>query len=114
MAAKGQEACYRARPGGLDLFVRLTPRSSADAVEGSRSAADGSYHIAARVRAAPEKGAANAALEKLLAERLGLPKRSVSVVGGATSRLKTVRLEGDPAALAPAVEDVLAAGAGRP
>lgn len=92
------------RPDGLDLFVRLTPKSQADAIEGVQTAADGAAHLAARVRAVPEKGAANAALERLLAARLGLPKSAVSVVAGATSRLKTVRLSGDAAEIAKAVE----------
>ena len=61
----------------------------------------------------PEKGAANAALEKLLASSLGLPKSAVSVVAGATSRLKTVRLSGDPAGIAEAVARLAQAGSGR-
>lgn len=100
-------ACYRTRPDGLDLSVRLTPKSSADTIDGVRAAADGSVHLAARVRAAPEKGAANAALEKLLAERLDLPRRTVSVVAGPTSRLKTVRLTGDAEEIARAVETAI-------
>jgi uncharacterized protein YggU (UPF0235/DUF167 family) len=99
---------YRTRPDGIDLFIRLTPRSSSDAIDGPREAADGSVHLAARVRAVPEKGAANAALERLLAERLELPRRSVSVVAGGTSRLKTVRLTGDTAALSAKAEAMLA------
>jgi hypothetical protein len=100
--------CYRTRSDGIDLFVRLTPKSSSDAVDGQRDAADGSVHLAARVRAVPEKGAANAALERLLSELLDLPRRSVSVVAGGTSRLKTVRLTGDAASLIAAIEAVLA------
>jgi uncharacterized protein YggU (UPF0235/DUF167 family) len=95
------------RPDGLDLFVRLTPKSSSEAIDGVQAAADGSVHLAARVRAVPDKGAANAALEKLLAQRLGLPKRAVSIVAGSTSRLKTVRLTGDAAVIAEAVETAL-------
>ena len=87
--------------------MRLTPKSSADAIDGVQAAADGAVHLAVRVRAVPEKGAANAALEKLLADRLGLPKRAVSVVAGATSRLKTVRLSGDAAEIAEAVETAM-------
>jgi uncharacterized protein YggU (UPF0235/DUF167 family) len=92
----------------VDIRFRLTPKSSLDAIEGLRSASDGSEHIAARVRAVPEKGAANAALEKLVAGWLGLPPRQVSVTGGATSRLKTVTVTGDAAALAAAVNALLA------
>jgi uncharacterized protein YggU (UPF0235/DUF167 family) len=105
-------SCFRARPDGLDLFVRLTPKSSSDAIEGVGEAADGSVHLVARVRAVPEKGAANAALERLLAERFGLPKSAVSVVSGATSRLKTVRLRGDAAELAASIEAAARLGFG--
>jgi uncharacterized protein YggU (UPF0235/DUF167 family) len=45
-----------------------------------------------RVRAAPEKGRANAAVEALLAKALQLPKSAVSVEKGETSRIKTVRI----------------------
>ena len=100
-------ACYRTRPDGLDLVVRLTPKSSADAIEGVQAAADGAVHLAARVRAVPDKGAANAALERLLADRLDLPKRAVSVVAGSTSRLKTVRLTGDTAEIVKAIETAI-------
>jgi uncharacterized protein YggU (UPF0235/DUF167 family) len=51
--------------------------------------------LKARVRATPEKGAANAALEALIARVLGVPKSSVSVIAGGTSRLKTVTIAGD-------------------
>lgn len=91
---------FRMREDGLDLYVRLTPRASRDAVEQVEATADGRAHLSARVRAAPEKGAANIALERLLADRIGLPKSAVSVVSGSTARLKTVRLTGDPDALA--------------
>ncbi len=93
---------FRPRGDGIDLFVRLTPKSAADMLEGIGAAADGSRHFKARVRAVPEKGAANAALEKLLARALGVPVSTVSVVAGGTSRLKTVRVTGDPASLAEA------------
>lgn len=91
---------YRTHETGLDVYVRLTPRSSKDAVEGVETMADARAHLAARVRAVPEKGAANAALEKLLASWLGIARSDVSVVAGGTSRLKTVRLAGNPVDLA--------------
>jgi len=97
-------APFRARENGIDLFVRLTPKSSVDRVEGVEAAADGRSHLKARVRAVPENGAANKALERLVAKTLGVPASAVSVVTGGTSRLKTVRIAGDPQALARGAE----------
>jgi uncharacterized protein len=47
-----------------------------------------------RVSAAPERGRANEAVVGLLAERLGVPRTSLSVVSGQTSRDKVVELRG--------------------
>lgn len=92
--------CYRRTGSGLDLFVRLTPKAAHDAVEGCGLASDGSAHLKVRVRAVPEKGKANAALEKLVARWLGVPASTVSVTAGGTSRLKTVTISGDGETLA--------------
>ena len=46
-----------------------------------------------RVRAVPEKGKANKAVENLLARYFGVAKSSLSVVKGATDRVKTIRME---------------------
>lgn len=101
---------YRLRTDGADLFVRLTPKSSRDALEGAETTADGAAHVKARVRAVPEKGAANAALERLVARSLGVPASTVSVVAGGTSRLKTVRIAGEPAMLARLLDGLAVAG----
>jgi uncharacterized protein YggU (UPF0235/DUF167 family) len=53
----------------------------------------------------PEAGAANTALEELVARWLGLPKRSVSLVAGGKSRLKSLRIAGDPAVLDRLLQD---------
>lgn len=95
---------FRARGNATELFVRLTPKAAADRVDGVETAADGRSHLAVRVRAVPEKGAANAALERLIAETLGLPRSTVSVVAGQTARLKTVRVAADPATVRTAFE----------
>lgn len=77
---------------------RLTPKSSKDAVEGVIPTSDGPA-FQARVRAVPEHGAANEALEELVARWLDLPKRSVSLASGGKSRLKALRIAGEPDAL---------------
>jgi len=92
------------RADGIDLFVRLTPKSSVDRLEGVETAADGRCHLKARVRAVPENGAANTALQKLVAKALGVPVSSVSIAAGGTSRLKTLRVAGDPGVLAQRIE----------
>ena len=97
-------SCFRRTATGIELFVRLTPRGGADRVDGRVPDADGGTRLAARVRAVPEKGAANEALERLVAGTLGVPKRSVSVVAGHTARLKTVSVAGDADELAQKVE----------
>jgi uncharacterized protein YggU (UPF0235/DUF167 family) len=95
---------FRLRENGVDLFVRLTPKAALDRLEGVETSADGRSHLKARVRAVPENGAANHALEKLIAKALGVPASTVSIVAGGTARLKTVRISGDPTILAKNIE----------
>lgn len=75
------------------LLVRLTPRGGRDALDGRQALSDGRMVPAARVRAILQNGAANAALEILLARKLGDAGRAMKVVAGATSRLKTIRFQ---------------------
>ncbi len=89
----------RAEAGGILLDIRLTPRGGRDAIEGVLSLSNGQRVLSARVRAVPEKGAANAALTVLVAEAFGIPKSSVSVASGPTARIKTLRIAGEPGRL---------------
>jgi hypothetical protein len=75
------------------LTVRLTPSGGADRIEGHAAGA-GRTILKVRVRAAPEHGKANAALEALLAKALGVAKSKVKVARGAAARLKTVEIDG--------------------
>ena len=86
------------------LSVRLTPRSSRDEIEGIGVLSDGSCVLSARVRAAPDKGAANAALLELIARVLKAPRSTVVLQAGATARLKSVWLNGEPDALLACLE----------
>ena len=95
---------FRTGRDGVELFVRLTPRASTDRLEGVETGAEGRRHLKARVRSVPEDGAANRALERLVARALGVPASTVRVVVGATARLKVLRVTGDPALLVEAIE----------
>jgi uncharacterized protein YggU (UPF0235/DUF167 family) len=76
------------------IAVRLTPRGGADRIEGWTEDAAGRPLLKVRVAAPPVEGEANAALEKLLAKALGLPKSAVMVAAGTTARIKQVNVDG--------------------
>jgi uncharacterized protein (TIGR00251 family) len=69
--------------------VRLAPRSASNRVDG---VVDGMLRI--RVTAPAVEGAANAALVDLLADLLGVARRDVRIVAGATGRRKLVVVDG--------------------
>jgi uncharacterized protein YggU (UPF0235/DUF167 family) len=79
--------------------VRLTPKGGRDAIDGWNGTGDARV-LKARVSAVPEDGKANAALIALLADALHIAKSRIQLVGGMTSRLKTIELDGDSALLA--------------
>lgn len=78
------------------LAVRAQPGASADRVEGRGTDDAGRVFLKVRVRARPEAGAANAAVEGVVAKALGVPKSAVRVVTGAKTRLKGLEIEGPP------------------
>jgi uncharacterized protein (TIGR00251 family) len=84
----------------LRFRVRLTPKGGRNAIEGWWSDAEGREALKARVAAPPEDGKANAALIELLARALDVKKSAVRIESGASSRLKTIEIDGDETALA--------------
>jgi uncharacterized protein (TIGR00251 family) len=76
-----------------DIRVRVQPRAKRSEIAGVRAGA-----LVVRVAAPPVDGKANAAVCAVLAERAGVPRSRVSVLRGAGSRDKVVRLEGVEAA----------------
>jgi uncharacterized protein YggU (UPF0235/DUF167 family) len=90
----GGQVAVRRSGSGVLLRVRLTPRSQRDEITGL-SAAGAEAVIAARVRAVPDENEANRALERLVADWLGVPKSTVALAAGGRSRLKTVAVAGD-------------------
>jgi uncharacterized protein (TIGR00251 family) len=73
------------------IIVRVTPRSGRDEVIGWEG-----DQLRVRVRAAPVEGQANAAVCRLIAKAVSVPVSAVEVVGGATARIKILRIEGLP------------------
>ncbi len=76
------------------LPIRLTPGASADRIDGWDVDADGRPVLKVRVRARPVEGEANAALIKLLARTLGVPKSAVTLERGGQSRTKMLSITG--------------------
>ncbi|HRK19563.1 MAG TPA: DUF167 family protein [Hyphomicrobiaceae bacterium] len=98
-APGGAPTCpWRQGDGCVIVRVRVTPKSSKTKVDGVGETADGPA-VLARVASVPENGAANAALEELIARWLDLPRRSATVVAGHRSRLKSVAIAGEEVAI---------------
>lgn len=74
--------------GVVRFDVRVQPRASRTAVGGAHGGA-----LRVRLSAPPVDGAANEALVELLAKALGISRRDVRVVAGATSRSKVIEVE---------------------
>jgi uncharacterized protein YggU (UPF0235/DUF167 family) len=93
-------APWRIVPTGILLRVRATPRARTDEVRGivpvpgTEGAGDGlTDALAVSTRAAPDGGAANTGITSTLAAALRVPPSRVSVVAGATARVKRVLVE---------------------
>lgn len=91
----------RRGPSGVTVDLRVHPRARRAALEPAGSA------LKAQVTAPPEDGKANAAVIALLAEEWRLPRSSFDVIKGQTSRAKTVRVLGEPAAIVERVTEWL-------
>ncbi len=73
---------------GARIEIRVQPRASRNAISGMRA---GILRI--RVTAPPVDGQANAAAIALLAQALDLPKSTIRLVRGASSREKILAIE---------------------
>jgi len=100
---------WRYSSAGVSVSVRVTPRGGRDDIDGIETLADGRSVVKVRVRAIADGGEANRAVTELLAKSLRVPKGSVRIVSGATSRLKQVAVDGDPAKLGEALRLLIAA-----
>jgi uncharacterized protein (TIGR00251 family) len=73
----------------IRLAIKVVPGSSRDCIAGWLGES-----LKVRVCAPPERGRANAAVEALLADVLGVAKDQVRVVAGSTSARKILEISG--------------------
>ena len=100
---------WRYSTQGISIALRVTPRGGRDGIDGIEALANGRTVVKVRVRTIAEGGEANRAVLTLLAAALGVPKSKVRLLSGATSRLKQIAIDGDPAKLGEAMRTVTAA-----
>lgn len=80
---------------GVRLAVKVTPKASRQAAGGLACPGEGQCSLIVKVTAPADKGAANAAVIALLAKRLRVAKRDITLVSGDTSRQKILHIAGD-------------------
>jgi uncharacterized protein len=76
---------------GLVVKVAVVPRASRNQVAGLKEDA-----LKIKLTAPPVEGAANKACLQFLAKTLGLPKSSLTIVAGESSRSKRILIRLDP------------------
>ena len=74
----------------VKISVRLQPKASREELR----VWDEGGVLRVRVKEAPVDGAANAALVRLVAKYLGISRRAISIIHGATGRNKILKVEG--------------------
>ena len=94
---------WRYSTDGISVALRVTPRGGRDDIDGLETLADGRKVVKVRVRAIADGGEANRAVTELLAKALRVPRANVRILSGATSRLKQIAVDGDPAKLGEAL-----------
>jgi uncharacterized protein len=94
----GRERPWRTGNGCVIVRVRLTPKSSIEGIGDVGETPEG-MAFSAKVRAPPAEGEANAALERLVARWLDVPKSAVRVTHGGKSRVKSLTISGETGCL---------------
>ena len=100
-----RESCFSAEDGatpfspcsdGVRVRVRVTPKASRDAVQGTCREVGGGIALKVSLTAAAEGGKANAKLIRMLARQWGVPQSQIVITAGQRDRRKTLRIAGDP------------------
>jgi len=72
----------------MRIYAKVFPRAPKNEV---LKISDEEYKV--RVTAVPEKGKANVAVIKLLADYFGVPKSLINIVGGKSTRVKIIDIQ---------------------
>jgi len=70
------------------LRIKVLPKSSKNEIV--ETLEDGTIKI--RIKAAPEKGKANAELIKFLSKEYQVPKEKISIISGAKEQIKLIKI----------------------
>lgn len=76
---------------GDTIHVKVTPKASSNRIKVEHQP-DGTILYRVYVTVPPEDGKANEQVIKMLAKAIGVPKTSLSIVHGKTSREKTIKI----------------------
>lgn len=110
MVAAPVSHAFRIVEEGVLLHLLVSPKSSRDELMGLEVfGTDGKSHtvLRVRVRAIPDKGAANKAVIKLIAKWLGMAKSHISLHSGSKARHKVLLIEGEGAELLNTLETLM-------
>lgn len=92
---------------GVTVAVRVTPKARRQQVDGVTADAQGRLAVKIAVTAPPEDGKANKAIIALLSRTWNIPRNTISIQRGQTSRDKILSITGDTAALQRKIEKTM-------
>ena len=79
---------------GISLRVRVVPGSSQSSIADTTTT-----ELRIRIAAPPVDGKANQELQKFLAKIFGVRRSAVTIVNGASARVKSIEIAGDAASI---------------
>ena len=89
---------YTVQDDQVTIRVRVVPRASGDRIDGVLGDA-----LKVRVKAPPVEGRANDRLIRFLSKQWKVPRRSIELLSGGSSRSKCIRITRPPESLLPAL-----------
>ena len=100
-SADAGETPFSACSEGVRVRVRVAPKASRDAVQGTCRETGGGIALKVSLTAAAEGGKANAKLIRMLARQWRVPQSRIVITAGQRDRRKTLQIAGDPEDLLP-------------